>query len=223
MLAGRSRRSAPRRDGRGSTTSSVAMPDRLPRCRASARSLDVVDAVRPHALIGVSGQPGLFTEEVVRSMAAGVDRPIVLPLSNPDPAGGGDSGRRTRLDRRTGADRNRQSVPSRHRARACRRDLAGEQHLDLSRDRSGRRGGRRPRGDRLDDHRCRGRRGRARRSSPGDRLLPPVNEAARSAEVVAHAVAKVAIADGVASDVGDTDDDLSVRIAAAAWRPSYHD
>lgn len=47
--------------------------------------LDVVREVRPHALVGVTGQPGLFTEEVVRAMAAGVDRPIVLPLSNPTP------------------------------------------------------------------------------------------------------------------------------------------
>ncbi len=47
--------------------------------------LDVVEHVRPHALVGVSGQPGLFTEDVVRSMASGVNQPIVLPLSNPTP------------------------------------------------------------------------------------------------------------------------------------------
>lgn len=47
--------------------------------------LEVVTHVRPHALVGVTGQPGLFTEEVIRAQAAGVDRPIVLPLSNPTP------------------------------------------------------------------------------------------------------------------------------------------
>ncbi|MGD9701540.1 MAG: NAD-dependent malic enzyme [Acidimicrobiia bacterium] len=46
---------------------------------------EVVRRVRPHALIGVTGQPGLFTEEVIRAMAEGVDRPVVLPLSNPTP------------------------------------------------------------------------------------------------------------------------------------------
>jgi malate dehydrogenase (oxaloacetate-decarboxylating) len=43
----------------------------------------VVAALRPHVLLGTSGQPGAFTEEVVRSLAAGVERPVVLPFSNP--------------------------------------------------------------------------------------------------------------------------------------------
>jgi malate dehydrogenase (oxaloacetate-decarboxylating) len=47
--------------------------------------LDVVRRVGPHALVGVTGQPGLFTEEIVRAQAAQVERPIVLPLSNPTP------------------------------------------------------------------------------------------------------------------------------------------
>lgn len=45
--------------------------------------LETVRRVEPHALIGVTGQPGLFTEEVVRTMANAVVRPIVMPLSNP--------------------------------------------------------------------------------------------------------------------------------------------
>ena len=45
--------------------------------------LDVVKHAKPTVLIGVSGQPGLFTEEVIRTMASHCERPIVLPLSNP--------------------------------------------------------------------------------------------------------------------------------------------
>jgi malate dehydrogenase (oxaloacetate-decarboxylating) len=45
--------------------------------------LSVVRALRPHALIGVSGATGAFTEAVIREMARHVERPLVLPLSNP--------------------------------------------------------------------------------------------------------------------------------------------
>jgi malate dehydrogenase (oxaloacetate-decarboxylating) len=44
---------------------------------------DVVNNGRPSILIGVSGQPGLFTEDIVRAMAAEAERPIIFPLSNP--------------------------------------------------------------------------------------------------------------------------------------------
>jgi len=45
--------------------------------------LETVQAVRPTVLIGASGQPGSFTEAVVRAMAAGCTRPVIFPLSNP--------------------------------------------------------------------------------------------------------------------------------------------
>ncbi len=45
--------------------------------------LDVVKHVKPTILIGVSGVPGAFTEEIVRAMARGTVRPIIFPLSNP--------------------------------------------------------------------------------------------------------------------------------------------
>lgn len=43
----------------------------------------VCEAFRPTVLIGASGQPGAFSEEVVRLVADSVDRPVILPLSNP--------------------------------------------------------------------------------------------------------------------------------------------
>jgi len=45
--------------------------------------LDVVKHAKPTVLIGVSGQPGLFTEEIIRTLTKNCERPIVMPLSNP--------------------------------------------------------------------------------------------------------------------------------------------
>jgi malate dehydrogenase (oxaloacetate-decarboxylating) len=45
--------------------------------------LDVVRHAKPSVLIGVSGQPGAFTEQAVREMAKHTSRPVIFPLSNP--------------------------------------------------------------------------------------------------------------------------------------------
>ncbi|NQZ05236.1 NAD-dependent malic enzyme [Idiomarina sp.] len=45
--------------------------------------LDVIHCAEPDVLIGVSGQAGLFTEQVITTMARYVDQPIIFPLSNP--------------------------------------------------------------------------------------------------------------------------------------------
>jgi len=45
--------------------------------------LSVIKEVKPHVLIGTSTKPKAFTEDVVKEMSKHVDRPIILPLSNP--------------------------------------------------------------------------------------------------------------------------------------------
>jgi malate dehydrogenase (oxaloacetate-decarboxylating) len=44
---------------------------------------EVVANAHPTMLIGTSTQAGAFTESIVRQMASTVDRPIIMPLSNP--------------------------------------------------------------------------------------------------------------------------------------------
>lgn len=44
---------------------------------------DVVNNVKPTILIGCSAVTGAFTQEIIQSMAAHTERPIILPLSNP--------------------------------------------------------------------------------------------------------------------------------------------
>lgn len=45
--------------------------------------MDVMINIKPGVLIGVSGQAGLFTEEVIKAMHKGCETPIIFPLSNP--------------------------------------------------------------------------------------------------------------------------------------------
>ena len=49
---------------------------------AGSDLVSVIRAFRPTALVGTTGVPGVFDEEVVRAMAD-VDRPVVMALSNP--------------------------------------------------------------------------------------------------------------------------------------------
>jgi len=45
--------------------------------------LEVIKHVKPTILIGTSGVSGAFAEEIIREMAKHVERPVIMPLSNP--------------------------------------------------------------------------------------------------------------------------------------------
>ena len=45
--------------------------------------ITAIDTLKPTAIIGLSGQPGLFTRDVIETMSRCNDRPIVFALSNP--------------------------------------------------------------------------------------------------------------------------------------------
>ncbi len=44
---------------------------------------DIVHHVKPTVLVGTTAQAGCFSEPIIREMAQHVERPIILPLSNP--------------------------------------------------------------------------------------------------------------------------------------------
>ncbi|WP_405774158.1 NAD-dependent malic enzyme [Streptomyces sp. NBC_00859] len=51
--------------------------------RGLVQLTDVIENLRVGVLLGLSTAQGAFTEEIVRTMAGKVDRPIIFPLSNP--------------------------------------------------------------------------------------------------------------------------------------------
>lgn len=64
----------------------VLAAHKLPYARDDAQAdslLEVVRHVKPTILMGACGQPGLFTEEVIRTMHEYCEQPIVFALSNP--------------------------------------------------------------------------------------------------------------------------------------------
>lgn len=45
---------------------------------------ETIKHVKPTILIGCSAQPGAFSQDIIETMAANCERPIIFPLSNPD-------------------------------------------------------------------------------------------------------------------------------------------
>ena len=179
--------------------------------------LDVVRAVKPTVLIGVSGQSGAFTEEVVRAMARGVPRPVIFPLSNP-----------TARSEATPADvyawtEGRAIVgtgspfPAQmHEGRLTKVDQTNNSYifpgvglgvLAVSARRVT---------DRMFDVAART---LASASSPAPPLLPPVTELRSVAALVARAVARCAREEGLCERLSDAQ--IDARIALKMWQPSY--
>ncbi len=181
--------------------------------------LDVVRGARPTALIGVSGIGALFTEPLLRAMAAHAPAPIVMPLSNPTSCC--------------------EATPSEILAWTGGRALVatgspfGEVELDGARHRIGQannvfvfpgvglgtyvaRAAAVTDGMFLAAARC------LADSVPGDvlkagALFPPIGLVRQVSRRIAHAVAEQAVADGVAEPIVDVES----RITQAMWEPVY--
>ena len=181
--------------------------------------LEVVRHVEPHALVGVTGQPGLFTEQVVTAMAAGTATPIVLPLSNPTPRseavpadvlrwteGRAIIGTGSPFDPVRGQDRTHEIAQVNNVyifpgvGLGC--VVAEAQQVT----------------DAMMTAATNALAAVAVQH-PGRRLLPPVTDARRVAEHVALTVAQAAIDDRVAPE--RTAAELRLRLASISWEPHY--
>jgi malate dehydrogenase (oxaloacetate-decarboxylating) len=181
--------------------------------------LDVVRGVGPHALVGVTGQPGIFTEAVIRAQARSVERPIVLPLSNPTPRaeaipadvlawtdGAALLGTGSPFDPVSlhGRQVPIAQVNNVHvfpgvglgvvasRARAVSDEMLTAAAAAI---------------------------GRLAAGNDGGGILPPLTDSRRVSRAGALAVAMAAVADGLAPEM--TEDELAVRIDEVCWHPVY--
>ena len=179
---------------------------------------EVVGRVHPTILIGTSTQHGAFTEPLVREMAAHVDRPVILPMSNPTTlseaipadllawtggraliATGSPFGPVTYqgVTHQIGQANNALIFPG----------------LGL--------GALLSRARRITDHMitvaARAVAGLTDTSTPGASLLPPIDDLRATSARVALAVAQAAAQDGVAEQPGIT----AGAVDAAMWKPRY--
>ena len=183
--------------------------------------LDVVRNAKPTALIGVSGQAGAFTEDVVRAMAAAVERPVIFPLSNPTSRSEGTPADLMKwTDGRALIGTGSPFAPVNWNGRQVPINQANNSYifpgmglgvLSVS-------------ARRVTDAmfmaaaECLAELSPARASKSG-RLLPPVSELRAVSFALAKAVALQAIEDGVADLLGDQT--LESRICANVWQPVY--
>jgi malate dehydrogenase (oxaloacetate-decarboxylating) len=181
---------------------------------------EVTARVHPTILIGTSTRPGAFSEDIVREMAAHVERPVILPMSNPTELSEADpadliewTGGRALVA--TGSP----FGPVEH---AGIKYLIGQANNALVFPGIG-----------LGVIACRASRvtdgmlvaaahavaGLTDTSQPGAALLPPVQMLRDTSVAGGPAVARAAAGDGEAR--APIDGDLPARIRSLMWRPSY--
>jgi len=181
-----------------------------------------IEAMGPTALIGVSGVGGLFTEPLVRRIARGVERPIIFPLSNPTTHAEARPEDLIRWTEGRALVATGSPFPDVH--------FNGQQHaiaqannvyvfpgLGLGTVAVGAR--------RVSDAmmmaaaRTVGRLSPCTVDDPCLALLPPLEQARDLSREIAVAVARQAVADGVADPLGD--DEVTARVDATIWEPRY--
>jgi malate dehydrogenase (oxaloacetate-decarboxylating) len=179
---------------------------------------EVVGRVHPTILIGTSTVHGAFTEQVVREMAAHVDQPVILPMSNP-----------TSLSEATPADLMSWTGGRALMATGSPFDPVTYQGVTYQIGQANNAlifpglglGALLSRARRITDHMitaaAQAVAGLTNTTTPGASLLPPIDDLRTTSAHVALAVAAAADDDGVAGLTGITAD----AVSAAMWQPRY--
>ena len=183
--------------------------------------LDVVNNANITALVGTSAQAGAFTEDIVRAMASHAERPIIFPLSNP-----------TSCAEATPADLLRWTAgraiigtgspfaPVEFDGELIPIAQTNNSYIfpGLALGILASRARRVTDGMIMAAAKALAKLSPARENKKG-RLLPPIADSRKVGLVVAEAVARQAVAEGVAGIPGDTS--LPDQIRASVWEPVY--
>jgi len=183
--------------------------------------LDVVRNAKATTLIGVSGQGGAFTEEVIRAMAAAVERPVIFPLSNPTSRSEATPADLLKwTDGRALIGTGSPFAPVRWNGREVPIDQTNNSYIFPGMGLGILSVGARRVTDTMfmAAARCLAELSPARRNRSG-RLLPPVSELRPVSFAVAKAVALQAINDGVADQLDEHK--VESRLRANVWEPAY--
>ncbi|HVW32984.1 MAG TPA: NAD-dependent malic enzyme [Acidimicrobiia bacterium] len=199
---------------------SFQRPFARPASEGSGPLSEVVERVRPTVLVGTSTRGGAFTEDIVRAMAAGCERPIILPLSNPTRlaeatpsdllrwtegralVAGGSPFEPVTLDRVTyviGQANNALVFPGLGLGTVVARAARVT--------------------DRMIGAAAEAVAGLVDTSTPGASLLPQINDVRETSVAVAVAVARAAALGGVAR--APLEDDLETQVRRSMWEPVY--
>ena len=179
---------------------------------------EVVRRVHPTILVGTSTQHGAFTQQIVQDMAAHVDRPVILPMSNP-----------TTLAEATPADLVAWTGGRALIATGSPFDPVTYQGVTYQIGQANNAlifpglglGALVSRAKRITDHMiasaARAVADLTDTAAPGAPLLPPIDDLRTTSAQVALAVALAAVHDGVAEQAGIT----AASVRSAMWKPQY--
>jgi malate dehydrogenase (oxaloacetate-decarboxylating) len=180
---------------------------------------EVVGQVQPTMLIGTSTQAGAFTEAIVRQLAAHTERPVILPLSNPTAkAEATPADLLAWTDGRALVATGSPFAPVDHQGTSYRIAQANNAlvfpglGLGVAVSRA------RRVSDRMLTAAADAVAGLSDATTPGAALLPPVDSLRQVSAAVAVAVARAAVAEGLAEVALD---DPIQQVHQAMWQPEY--